>query len=96
MDVHTCALIMLAATPALVTLGIAQQVIVMDVQKLMNVPKEQMDVLTLVQTQLGAIPAPVIQGIAWQVMDGHVMVSDALDLHWALPFNKHTPPMDDC
>ena len=34
-----------------------------------------MGVLTLVQTLLGAIRAPVIQDIAWQVIDGHVMVS---------------------
>ena len=52
-----------------------------DVQKLMNVPKEQMDVLTLVQTLLGAIRAPVIQGIGCQVIDEHVMVSEALDLY---------------
>ena len=47
---------------------------VVDVQILMNVPKEQMVVLTLVQTLLGTIPAPVIQGIAWQVINRHVMV----------------------
>ena len=47
---------------------------VMDVQKLMSVLKEHMGVLTLVQTLLGAIRAPVIQDIAWQVIDGHVMV----------------------
>ena len=54
----------------------------MDVQKLMNVLKEQMDVLTLVQTLLGAIHVPVIQDIGWQVIDEHVMVSEALDLHY--------------
>ena len=40
-----------------------------------------MGVLILVQTLLGAIHAPVIQDISWQVMDEHVMVSEALDLH---------------
>ena len=54
---------------------------VVDVQKLMSVLKEHMGVLTLVQTLLGAIRAPVIQGIGCQVMDEHVMVSEALDLH---------------
>ena len=39
-----------------------------------------MAVITLVQTLLGAIPAPVIQDIAWQVMDEHVMVSLILNL----------------
>ena len=56
----------------------------MDVQKLMNVLKEHMDVLTLVRTLLGAIHAPVIQDIGWQVTDGHVMVSLVLNLQCPL------------
>ena len=43
-----------------------------------------MVVLTLVQTLLGAIRAPVIQDIAWQIIDGHVMVSLVLDLQCPL------------
>ena len=60
---------------------------VVDVQILMNVPKEQMVVLTLVQTLLGTIPAPVIQGIAWQVINRHVMVSLVLNLQCPLMKN---------
>jgi hypothetical protein len=41
-----------------------------------------MVVLTLVPTLLGVILAPVIQDIAWQVMDEHAMVSPVLDLHY--------------
>ena len=55
---------------------------VVDVQKLMNVPKEHMVVLTLVRTLLGAIHVPVIQDIGWLVMDEYVMVSEVLDLHY--------------
>ena len=47
----------------------------------MNVVKIRMVVDSYVQTLLGAIDAPVIQDIAWQVMDGHVMVSPILNLH---------------
>ena len=57
-----------------------------DVQILMNVLKEHMVVLTLVRTLLGAILVPVIQGIGWQVIDGHVMVS--------LIFNLQCPLMN--
>ena len=56
--------------------------IIVGVQKLMNVPKEHMGVLTLVQTLLGVIHVPVIQDIGWQVMDEHVMVSEVFDLHY--------------
>ena len=59
MDVHRHALITLEATHVPVTLAIAWQVIIMDVQTLMNVLKVQITV----QTLPGAIPAPVIQDI---------------------------------
>jgi hypothetical protein len=59
MDVHRHALIMLGATLVHASPAIAWQVIVADVQKLMNVLKEQMVALRIVQTLLGAIPAPV-------------------------------------
>ena len=63
MDVHRHALITLEATHVPVTLAIAWQVIIMDVQTLMNVLKVQITVLRTVQTLPGAIPAPVIQDI---------------------------------
>ena len=63
MDVHRHALITMEAIHAPVTLAIAWQVIVVDVQTLMNVLKAQIAVLRIVQTLPGAIPAPVIQGI---------------------------------
>jgi hypothetical protein len=50
----------------------------------MNVLKELMVVLILVPILLGATPAPVIQDIAWQVMDEHATVSPVLDLHYVL------------
>ena len=74
--------ILTSAIPAPVILDIVWQVIVADVQKLMNVLKEHMDVVTLVRTLLEAIHAPVIQDIAWQVMDEHVMVSLVLNLRY--------------
>ena len=46
-----------------------------DVEMLMNVLKEQMAVLRLVQTQLGTTHVPVTQAIIWQVTDKCVMVS---------------------
>ena len=46
----------------------------------MNVVKIQMVVDSYVQTLLGAIGVTAIQDIAWQVMDGHVMVSPILNL----------------
>ena len=41
----------------------------------MNVVKIRMVVDSYVQTLLGAIGVTVIQDIAWQVINGHVMVS---------------------
>ena len=44
-------------------------------QTLMSVLQILTAVLKFVQTLLGAIPAPAIQDITWQIMDKHVMVS---------------------
>ena len=51
-------------------------------QTLMSVLQIPTAVLKFVQTLLGAIPAPVIQDIAWQVMDKHVMVSPILAYYY--------------
>ena len=58
-----------------------------DVEILMNVLKEQMAVLRLVQTQLGTTHAPVTQAIVWQVTGKFVMVS--LNYSWPSRHNWH-------